>query len=71
MSEKIIFDRCLLALRRKPVDEKTEHTDRGALESLLQAVADDGASGVAIQNEPRPVAGMGAPDFKSPKAASS
>jgi hypothetical protein len=67
MSNKNTFDRYLLALRKTSVDEKTEHTDRAALQSLLEAVADSGASGVAIQHEPMRVAGKGAPDFKVTK----
>src|SRR5450631_1768126 len=61
------FDRYLLALRKTPVDEKTEHTDRAALQSLLQAVADGNASGVTIQHEPKRVANKGAPDLKITK----
>ena len=64
MADKNLFDRYLLALRKTPVDEKTEHTDRAALQALLQAVADDGAEGIAVQHEPRRVADKGAPDFK-------
>src|SRR5437879_183874 len=41
MPDKNIFDRYLLALRKTPLDDKTEHTDRSALQSLLQAIADD------------------------------
>src|SRR5437016_4036729 len=67
MADNPLFDRYLLALRRTPIDEKTEHTDRAALQSLLQAVADAGASGVAIQHEPKRVADKGAPDFKVTK----
>ena len=66
-SDKNIFDRYLLALRKTAVDEKTEHTDRAALQALLQSVADSGASAVAIQHEPMRVAGKGAPDFKVTK----
>jgi hypothetical protein len=54
----------LLDLRRTPVGEKTEHTDRAALESLLRAVANEGANGLAVQHEPKRVADKGAPDFK-------
>ena len=46
MADKNLFDRYLLALRKTPVDEKTEPSDRGALQSLLQAVADDSTSGI-------------------------
>ena len=69
MSDKNIFDRYLLALRKTPVEEKTEHTDRAALEALLQAIADAGANGVAVQHEPKRVADKGAPDFKVTKSA--
>ncbi|HTX50470.1 MAG TPA: type ISP restriction/modification enzyme, partial [Caulobacteraceae bacterium] len=48
-----------------PVDEKTEHTDRSALERLLQDAADDGERGAHVQHEPRrDKAGAGSPDFK-------
>ncbi len=67
MSDKNIFDRYLLALRKTPVDDKTEHTDRAALESLLQAVADANALGVGVHHEPKRVADKGAPDFKVTK----
>jgi len=40
MRDKNIFDRYLLALRKTPIDDKTEHTDRPALQNLLQAIAD-------------------------------
>ena len=68
MADKNLFERYLLALRRKPVDEKTEHTDRGALETLLQALADEAGGGVAVQHEPKRVADKGAPDFKVSKS---
>ena len=64
MADKNLFDRYLLALRSTPLDEKTEHTDRAALQALLQAVADDVAKGITVQHEPRRVADKGAPDFK-------
>ena len=35
MPDKNIFDRYLLALRKTPLDEKTEYTDRAALQALL------------------------------------
>jgi hypothetical protein len=68
-SDKNIFDRYLLALRKTSVDEKTEHTDRAALQSLLQAVADGGPNGVAVQHEPKRVAAKGAPDLKITRGA--
>jgi predicted helicase len=68
MPDKNVFDRYLLALRKSPIDEKTEHTDRAALQSLLQSVADDGTGGIAVQHEPKRVADKGAPDFKIAKS---
>src|SRR5271166_3956922 len=62
-----VFARYLLALRKSPIDEKTEHTDRAALQSLLQALADDSERGISVQHEPKRVAGKGAPDFKISK----
>lgn len=64
MPDKNLFDRYLLALRKTPIDEKTEHTDRAALQALLQGLADESAPGTAIQHEPKRVADKGAPDFK-------
>jgi len=63
-SDNSIFDRYLLALRKTPVGEKTEHTDRGALQNLLQEIADADDSGITVQHEPKRVADKGAPDFK-------
>jgi hypothetical protein len=63
-SEKNIFDRYLLALRKTPIDDKTEHTDRGALQDLLQAIANDCGNGIGVQHEPKRIADKGAPDFK-------
>ncbi len=64
MADKNLFDRYLLALRKTPIDEKTEHTDRAALQALLQVFADDSSSGTTVQHEPKRVADKGAPDFK-------
>ena len=61
---KAAFDRYLLALCETSIDEKTEQTDRGALQTLLQALADEGAKGINVQHEPKRVAAKGAPDFK-------
>lgn len=58
------FDRYLLGLREVPIAEKTEHTDRSALQSLLRAVADATGAGLTVQHEPKRVPGKGAPDFK-------
>ena len=65
---KDVFEKYLLALRKTSVDEKTEHTDRSALQTLLQAIADDAGIGVAVQHEPKRVADKGAPDFKITKS---
>ena len=65
MPDKNLFDRYLLALRKTPIDEKTEHTDRGALQNLLQGIADENAPGTVIQHEPKRVVDKGAPDFKA------
>ena len=67
MADQNLFDRYLLALRKTPVDEKTEHTDRGALQLLLQDIADETQKGVKVQHEPKRVADKGAPDFKITK----
>ncbi len=64
MPDRNIFDRYILALRKTPVDDKTEHTDRGALEALLQAVADEGGAKLTVQHEPKRASGKGAPDFR-------
>jgi Type ISP C-terminal specificity domain/N-6 DNA Methylase len=64
MPDKNVFDRYLLALRKTKIDEKTEHTDRAALQALLQAFAEESGNGTAVQHEPKRVADKGAPDFK-------
>ena len=51
----------LAALRRIARDQKTEHTDRGALETLLTAFA---RPGITIQHEPKRADDKGSPDFK-------
>ncbi len=62
------FDRYLLDLRKTRIDDKTEHTDRAALQALLQAVADASNPGVSVQHEPKRVSEKGAPDFKITKS---
>jgi N-6 DNA Methylase len=62
------FDRFLLALRQTPIGEKTEHTDRAALQSLLQVFADAAPNRVVVQHEPKRIVGKGAPDFKITRA---
>jgi len=64
-----IFDRYLLALRKTALDDKTEHTDRTALETLLQTLADQTQKGIKVQHEPKRVVDKGAPDFKVSKSA--
>jgi hypothetical protein len=64
MTSRAVFETYLAALRRKPITEKTEHTDRGALEALLAAFAAEAEGRPEVQHEPRRVAGKGAPDFK-------
>lgn len=64
MPDKNVFDRYLLALRKTKIDEKTEHTDRAALQALLQVFADESGNSTAVQHEPKRVADKGAPDFK-------
>jgi hypothetical protein len=64
MPNKNVFDRYLLALRTTKIDEKTEHTDRAALQELLQAFASESGPGTTVQHEPKRVADKGAPDFK-------
>ncbi len=59
-----IFDRYLLALRKTSLEEKTEHTDRAALQNLLQMIADKTGKGIVVQHEPKRAADKGAPDFK-------
>jgi hypothetical protein len=66
--DKTIFNRYLLALRKTPLEEKTEHTDRLALETLLQALADETQKSVKVQHEPKRIANKGAPDFKVTKS---
>lgn len=67
MPDKILFERYLLALRKTQLDEKTEHTDRSALENLLQSFADQNKNSISVQHEPKRVAEKGAPDFKISK----
>src|SRR5260370_5725791 len=68
MPDKNLVDRYLLALRETAVDEKTEHTDRAALQALLRGVAETSETGVAVHHEPKRVVDKGAPDFKVVKS---
>jgi hypothetical protein len=65
---KGVFEKYLLALRKTPLDEHTEHTGRAALETLLQAIADEVETGIRVQHEPKREADKGAPDFKVTKS---
>jgi hypothetical protein len=58
-----------LLLLRQDRDDKTEHSDRGALETLLNAAAHEADPGIRIIHEAKRVLGSGAPDFKVKKAA--
>src|SRR5438034_10221831 len=51
MTDRNTFDRYLLALRKTPLDDKTEHTDRPALQAVLQALADDVANDLTVHHE--------------------
>ena len=63
------FEAYLRSLAATHVDEKTEHTDRAALETLLRQAADDAEPGARVQHEPRrDKAGAGSPDFKVARA---
>ncbi|HJR57637.1 MAG TPA: hypothetical protein VJ798_13760 [Rhizomicrobium sp.] len=62
------FGQYLLALRKKPIAEKTEHTDRSALETLLNHFASAADGKPQVQHEPKRITGKGAPDFKVTKA---
>ncbi|MCA3734390.1 MAG: DNA methyltransferase, partial [Phenylobacterium sp.] len=60
----IDFEAYLKALAATPIDAKTEHTDRGALERLLKEAAKDADGGFRIQHEPRrDRGGGGSPDY--------
>ena len=65
---KDVFEKYLLLLRQDRGD-KTEHSDRGALETLLNAAAQAADPGIRIIHEAKRVHGSGAPDFKIMKAA--
>ena len=65
---KDVFEKYLLSLRQDR-DDKTEHSDRGALETLLNAAAHEADPGIRIIHEAKRVLGSGAPDFKVKKAA--
>ncbi len=59
------FEAYLRALAATSLDDKTEHSDRGALETLLRAAANDAGPGATVQHEPRrDRSGGGSPDYK-------
>jgi predicted helicase len=63
-----VFEAYLHRLRQDRAD-KTEHSDRGALEDLLNAAAQAADPAIRIIHEAKKVAGSGAPDFKVIKTA--
>jgi hypothetical protein len=65
---KDVFERYLLLLRQDRA-EKTEHSDRGALETLLNKAAEAAGPGIRIIHEAKRAPGSGAPDFKVMKSA--
>jgi predicted helicase len=64
MPDRNLFDRYILELRRTRLADKTEHTDRAALQELLVELASETQKGITVQHEPKRVADKGAPDFK-------
>ena len=64
---KDVFETYLDALRQDR-DEKTELSDRGALETLLSAAAKQADPNIRIIHEAKKVPGKGGPDFKVMKA---
>lgn len=58
------FDDYFRALAATPLDAKTEHSDRGALERLLNEAAAQADSRLRVQHEPkRDKGGGGSPDY--------
>ncbi len=58
---RAVFDAYIHALRESDVREKTEHTDRDAVKTLLQKFA---GPGITVVHEAKGVRGKGTPDFK-------
>ncbi|MGB7245658.1 MAG: hypothetical protein WBC64_03175 [Methylovirgula sp.] len=58
------FDAYLRKLREIPLSEHTEHTDRSALETLLNHFASETGQRITVQHEPKREPDKGAPDFK-------
>ena len=67
MTDKATFDIYLTSLRKTRLEDKTEHTDRAALEALLGVFAGGGAKDAKVQHEPKRSPEKGAPDFKISK----
>jgi hypothetical protein len=61
-----VFETYLHSLRQDR-DDKTELSDRGALETLLNAAAEDANPKIRIIHEAKKVRGKGGPDFKAMK----
>ncbi len=60
----IDFDAYFKALAGTSVDDKTEHTDRGFLEQVLNAAAAGADARMRVQHEPkRDKGGGGSPDY--------
>ncbi len=70
MADTDFFARYLLSLRESAVADKTEHTDRAALQQLLRSLAETCDAGIAVHHEPKRVPEKGAPDFKIAKTGS-
>jgi hypothetical protein len=65
---KDVFEKYLLSLRQDR-GEKTELSDRGALETLLKAAAEQADPTIRVIHEAKKVRGKGGPDFKVMKTA--
>ncbi len=63
------FQDYLAALRKTPLADKTEHSDRSALERLLNQIAAMSSAATNVQHEPKRAQDKGAPDFKISRQA--
>jgi hypothetical protein len=59
----MFLKKCLRSLSQDR-GEKTELSDRGALENLLKAAAEEAGPGIRVIHEAKKVPGTGGPDFK-------
>ena len=59
------FDAYISRMRKSDRNDKTEHSDRGALENLLQALAEEANKDIEVRHEPKRDAEHGAPDYKA------